>query len=64
LSEAQAILAEADPQTMAALTAEYRYQVVPATYGGVEQRWMLIHSEPRQPQAQRTVLMLTDFFSG
>jgi transposase len=55
LREAQAVLAQADPQTMAPLTEEYRYQVVPATYGGVEQRWMLIHSAPRQPQAQRTV---------
>ena len=40
---------------MAPLTEEYRYQVVPSTYGGVEQRWMLIHAEPRQPQAPRTV---------
>jgi transposase len=55
LSEAQAVLAQADPQTMAPLTEEYRYQVVPSTYGGVEQRWVLIHSAPRQPQAQRTV---------
>jgi transposase len=55
LSEAQAVLAQAEPQTMIPLTAEYRYQVVPSTYGGVEQRWMLIHSAPRQPQAQRTV---------
>jgi len=29
--------------------------VVPSSYGGVAQRWVLIHSEPRQPQAQRTV---------
>jgi transposase len=55
LNEAQTVLAQADPQTMAPLTEEYRYQVVPSTYGGVEQRWVLIHSEPRQPQAQRTV---------
>jgi transposase len=26
-----------------------------STYGGVEQRWVLIHSEPRQLPAQRTV---------
>jgi transposase len=26
-----------------------------STYGGVEQRWVLIYSEARQPQAQRTV---------
>jgi transposase len=55
LSEAQAVLAQADPQTMAPLTEGYRYRVVPSSYGGVEQRWVLIHSEPRQPQAQRTV---------
>jgi transposase len=29
--------------------------VVPSSYGGVAQRWVLIYSEPRQPQAQRTV---------
>jgi hypothetical protein len=26
-----------------------------STYGGVEQRWVLIYSEARQPQAQRAV---------
>ena len=55
LSEAQAVLTQADPQTMALLTEEYRYHVVRSSYGGVEQRWVLIHSAPRQPQAQRTV---------
>jgi transposase len=55
LSEAQAVLAQVDPQTMAPLTEGYRYHVVPSSYGDVEQRWVLIHSEPRQPQAQRTV---------
>jgi transposase len=55
LHEAQAVLAQANPQTMAPLTEGYRYHVVPSRYGGVAQRWVLIHSEPRQPQAQRTV---------
>ena len=55
LREAQAVLAQADPQTMAPLTEGYRYRVVPSSYGGIEQRWGLIHSEPRQPHAQRTV---------
>ena len=55
LREAQAVLAQADPQTMAPLTEGYRSRVVPSSYGGIEQRWVLIHSEPRQPQAQRTV---------
>ena len=55
LGEAQAVLAQADPQTMAPLTEGYRYHVVRSSYGGVEQRWVLIHSASRQPQAQRTV---------
>src|SRR4029453_15846252 len=55
LTEAQAVLAQADPQTMAPLTEGYRYRVVPSSYGGVAERWVLIHSAPRQPQAQRTV---------
>ena len=55
LSAAQAVLAQAAPQTMAPLTEEYRYQVLTSAYGGVAQRWVLIHSELRQPQAQRTV---------
>jgi hypothetical protein len=55
LSEAQAVLAQADPQTMAPLTEGYRYHGVRSSYGGIEQRWALIHSEARQPQAQRAV---------
>jgi transposase len=55
LHEAQVVLAQADPQTMAPLTEGYRYRVVPSRYGGVAQRWVLIYSEPRQPQAPRTV---------
>jgi transposase len=55
LCEAQAALAQSDPQTMAPLMEGYRYHVRPSTYGGVEHRWVLIYSEPRQPQAQRTV---------
>jgi transposase len=54
LSEAQAVLAQADPQTMAPLREAYRFRVVPSTYGGVAQRWVLVYSEQRQPQAQRT----------
>ena len=55
LSDAQAILAQANPQTMPPLTEGYRYQLLPSTYGGVPQRWVLIASEHRQAQAQRTV---------
>lgn len=40
---------------MVALQEGYRAHELPSTYGGVEQRWVLIHSEPRQAQAQRTI---------
>ena len=55
LREAQAALAQADSQAMVALQEGYRAHELPSTYGGVEQRWVLIHSEPRQAQVQRTV---------
>jgi transposase len=55
LSEAQAALAQAAPQAMAALQEGYRYHELTSTYGGVEQRWGLIDSEPRQARAQRAV---------
>jgi transposase len=55
LHEAHAVLAQADPQTMAPLTEGYRYHGVPSRYGGVAQRSVLIYSAPRQPQAPRTV---------
>ena len=55
LHEAQAVLSHADPQAMAPLQEGYRYQALTSTYAGVAQRWVLIYSEPRQPQAQRTV---------
>jgi transposase len=55
LHEAQAVLAQAAPQTMAPLAEGYRYHVVGSSYGGIEQRWVLFYSEHRQPQAQRTV---------
>jgi transposase len=55
LRAAQAVLAQAAPQTRTPLTEGDRYPVVRSSYGGVEQRWGLIHSAPRQPQAPRTV---------
>jgi transposase len=55
LSEAQAALAQVNPHALASLTEGYRYHELRSTYGGIEQRWVLIYSESRQPQAQRTV---------
>jgi transposase len=55
LREAQEGLAEAAPKTMEPRLAGYRAHVRASTYGGVAQRGGLISSEPRRPQAQRTV---------
>jgi transposase len=55
LSEAQAVLAQAEPQAMMPLTEGSRDHVLTSTYGGIEHRWVLIDSESRQPQAKRTV---------
>jgi transposase len=55
LSEAQAALAQVAPHALASLTEGYRYGELRSTYGGIEQRWLLIYSESRQPQAQHTI---------
>jgi len=55
LREAQAVLAQANPQAMVALQEGYRTYELTSTYGGVAQRWVLIYSEPRRAQVQRTV---------
>ena len=43
------------PTRLASRTEGYRYDELRSTYGGIEQRWILLSSESRQPQAQRTV---------
>jgi len=55
LREAQAALAQAEPQTMVPLMEGYRSQGFTSTDGEVAQRWRLIYSEARHPQAQHTV---------
>ena len=55
VNAARTALAHAVPQAMASRKAGSRYHALPSTYGGMEQRWGLISSAPRQPQAQRTV---------
>jgi transposase len=54
LTAAQAALTQATPQRMRPLMEGYRYQALTARYGGVAQRWIVLYSEPRRPQAQRT----------
>jgi hypothetical protein len=55
LREAQEVLAQAQPATMASRSEGYRSAGVASRYGGGAQRWVLIYSDHRQPQAQRTV---------
>ena len=55
LSEAQAALAQANPQAMAVRQEGDRSHELTSTYGGVEPRWVLISSEPRRVPAQRTI---------
>ncbi len=55
LCEVPVALAQAEPRTMTPLTSGYRCQDLTSTYGGVAQCWILVHSEPRHAQAQRTV---------
>jgi transposase len=55
LTEAQDALAKADPEAMLPLMEGYRYQLLASHYGGIAQRWVLIYSERRRPQAQHTV---------
>lgn len=55
VTEAQDALAQATPETMEVLGESYRYHMLASTYGGVAQRWMLVYSAQRCPQAQRSV---------
>jgi transposase len=55
LKEVQAHLAQPELETMTALTDGYRYREVSSTFGGVEQRWLVIYSEARQKRLKRTV---------
>jgi transposase len=55
VNAAQSVLAQADPQALASLTAGYRYRELTSTYGGIAQRWVLIYSESRRARAHRAV---------
>jgi transposase len=55
VSDAPAALAHVDPQALASLQEGDRAHELTSTDGGSAPRWGLIDSEPRQPQAQRTV---------
>jgi transposase len=55
LTAAQNALVPATPTPMLPLREGYHSQALASTSGGVAQRWLLLYSEPRRPQAQRTV---------
>jgi transposase len=55
LQAAQQTRAQADPQGMAPLPAGDCDHVWPSRNGGVAQRWVLLSSAPRQPQAPHLV---------
>jgi transposase len=55
LTEAPHALVQAIPATLIPRRAGYRDQALASTSGGVAQRWLLIYSEHRRPQARRTV---------
>jgi transposase len=55
LTAAQTTLEQAIPDAMVPLRPGSRDQAHTGTYGSVPPRWGLISSEPRRPQAQRTV---------
>jgi transposase len=52
--DAHVALAHADPSVMAPRPAGYRSRELPSRDGGVAQRWVLLDSAARQPQAQRS----------
>jgi transposase len=55
LAEAKTLLETTDPQTLQALVEGYHYASVTSSYGEVEQRWLIIHSQAAQARASKSV---------
>ena len=55
LQEVQAHLSSLDVSTLTPLSDGYRYREVSSSFGGVEQRWLIVSSEARQRHLPRTV---------
>ncbi len=51
----KAIMAEIDLDDLIPLKPGYYGQCVPSHYGGVEQRWLVVHSEAAKERARKTV---------
>lgn len=57
LSQVKRIVAQAEPEQMEPMAhdARYRSSWHTSSYGGVEQRWLLVHSQPAQQRARATL---------
>ncbi len=55
LAEAKTLLATTDSKMLQPLTEGYRYLSVTSSYGGIEQRWLIIHSQAAQARASKSV---------
>jgi transposase len=55
LAETKTLLETTDPQTLQALAEGYHYTSVTSSYGGVLQRWLIIHSQAAQARASKSV---------
>lgn len=55
VGEAKRRLEEVDPEKLRSLAEGYRYTAFSATYGGVEQRWLVIYSEAARERAAEQV---------
>jgi transposase len=55
LAEAKKLLEGVDPHTLSPLVEGYRYTALSREYGGVRQRWLLIHSEAAKRRASKTL---------
>jgi transposase len=55
LTEVQAVLTRVKPETMTPLAHGYRYHEEVSTYGGSNQRWLVVYSAARQQRSRRTV---------
>jgi transposase len=55
LAEAKSLLETTELKTLQALTEGYCYLSVTRSYGGIEQRWLIIHSQAAQARVRKSV---------
>jgi transposase len=55
LTEAKSLLETTDLKTLRPLSEGYRYLSVTSSYGGIKQRWLVIHSQAAQTRTKKRV---------